>query len=250
MHSDLPQVRNAIPNSVWQILPQAKSASFELKEDGSMQAQLINAMYYDKKSGRNLRTTVGEEFYAKLTAVLAKRQDLTEEVYANMKPWAVGLLMQVPADENDGVHLDNRLENFADSKLIPVFGLETVPEQLSVFTNLSEAEQIEFLRDAVDSYDLIEAMNDKMLSRYLERDLNGLQKLAVESFDMMKNAALRDKLRDTLITKRNLLMAQRMQPRLAQGNAFVAVGALHLPTDEGLLHLLEQRGYYIHVVNH
>jgi uncharacterized protein YbaP (TraB family) len=106
------------------------------------------------------------------------------------------------------------------------------------------------LRDAVDSYDLIDAMNDKMLSRYLERDLNGLQKLAVESFDMMKNEDLRDKLKDTLITKRNLLMAERMQPHLMQGNAFVALGALHLPTDEGLLRLLERQGYYIHVVNH
>ena len=251
MHSDLPQVRNAIPKLVWQILPQAKSASFELKEDSSMQAELSNAMYYDKNSGKNLRAVIGDEFYGKLVEILKKnRKDLTEDVYANMKPWAIGLLMQVPADNNDGVHLDSRLENLADSKLIPVFGLETVQEQLGVFTQLSEAEQIEFLREAFDNFSLIEEMNNKMLSRYLEHDLNGLQKLAVESFNMMRNENLRDKLRDTLITKRNLLMAERMQPRLMEGNAFVAVGALHLPTEIGLLELLEKRGYYIHAVNH
>ena len=91
--------------------------------------------------------------------------------------------------------------------------------------------------------------NHEIFRSYLRADLTGLQKLAVQAFDMMENVALRNKLKETLITKRNLLMVERMQPRLADGNAFIAVGALHLPADDGLLNLLEQGGYYIHVVN-
>lgn len=250
MHSDLPQVRSAIPRSVWEILAQAKSANFELKKDGSMQAELINAMFYDASSGMSLRAAIGDEMYTKLGKTLAgKRNDLVEAVYAKMRPWAVGLLMQVPADENDGIHLDMRLENFANEKAVQVYGLETVSEQLSVFTALSGEEQLEFLREAIDGFDEAERTNAKMLNDYLQNDLTSLQKLAVESFNMMKNIELREKLKSTLITKRNLLMAERMQPRLAEGNAFIAVGALHLPTDEGLLSILEKDGYYIHVVN-
>ncbi len=40
-------------------------------------------------------------------------------------------------------------------------------------------------------------------------------------------------------------MVERILPRLAEGNALIAVGALHLPDEAGVLRLLEQRGYTI-----
>ncbi|HYQ72222.1 MAG TPA: TraB/GumN family protein [Gammaproteobacteria bacterium] len=39
-----------------------------------------------------------------------------------------------------------------------------------------------------------------------------------------------------------------MQPHLKAGNAFIAVGALHLPGETGLLSLLEQRGYTVRAI--
>jgi hypothetical protein len=42
-----------------------------------------------------------------------------------------------------------------------------------------------------------------------------------------------------------LRMVERMIPRLAEGDAFVAVGALHLPAERGILNLLAERGYRI-----
>jgi uncharacterized protein YbaP (TraB family) len=59
---------------------------------------------------------------------------------------------------------------------------------------------------------------------------------------------LADDLQRRLIRDRNRLMAERMQPYLEQGRAFVAVGALHLPGADGLLQLLQQRGYALQVV--
>jgi uncharacterized protein YbaP (TraB family) len=50
---------------------------------------------------------------------------------------------------------------------------------------------------------------------------------------------------DNLINRRNRLMVERMATRLAEGNAFIAVGALHLPGDQGILHLLELQGYQV-----
>jgi len=34
-----------------------------------------------------------------------------------------------------------------------------------------------------------------------------------------------------------------MQDLLAEGNAFIAVGAAHLPGEKGILQLLEKQGY-------
>ena len=48
-----------------------------------------------------------------------------------------------------------------------------------------------------------------------------------------------------LVVKRNHLMTERMQVRLKEGNAFIAVGALHLPGNEGILNLLSKQGYKV-----
>ena len=51
-----------------------------------------------------------------------------------------------------------------------------------------------------------------------------------------------------LIDDRNVHMIERMLPRLKQGAAFIAIGALHLPGEKGILQLLTERGYTVSVV--
>jgi hypothetical protein len=50
---------------------------------------------------------------------------------------------------------------------------------------------------------------------------------------------------EALLYRRNLRMAERLSPHLAAGGAFVAIGALHLPGDRGVLALLERAGHRI-----
>lgn len=56
-------------------------------------------------------------------------------------------------------------------------------------------------------------------------------------------AAYQAALTKRVIHDRNVVMAFRMQRELRRGNAFVALGALHLYGDRGVLALLEQDGY-------
>ena len=48
---------------------------------------------------------------------------------------------------------------------------------------------------------------------------------------------------EIMVNARNKVMAERGEKILAKGNAFIAVGALHLPGDKGLVELLRQSGY-------
>ncbi|MBB1249552.1 TraB/GumN family protein [Rhizobium sp. G21] len=48
---------------------------------------------------------------------------------------------------------------------------------------------------------------------------------------------------EKLITIRNHHMADRGAPILEKGNVFMAVGALHLIGDEGLVELMRKKGY-------
>ena len=48
-----------------------------------------------------------------------------------------------------------------------------------------------------------------------------------------------------IILERNYLIAERAEPILNDGNAFIAIGALHLPGEEGVIELLRKQGFEI-----
>jgi uncharacterized protein YbaP (TraB family) len=50
---------------------------------------------------------------------------------------------------------------------------------------------------------------------------------------------------ETMVTARNRNMAVKAAPILDEGNAFIAVGALHLPGPNGLVELLRKEGYTV-----
>ena len=52
----------------------------------------------------------------------------------------------------------------------------------------------------------------------------------------------------TMINKRNHVMADRAARYLSKGGAFIAVGALHLQGQEGLVELIRRQGYTVTAV--
>jgi uncharacterized protein YbaP (TraB family) len=50
---------------------------------------------------------------------------------------------------------------------------------------------------------------------------------------------------EALVSGRNRVMRDRLAPILAEGGAFVAVGALHLSGEDGLVELLRRDGYAV-----
>ena len=68
-------------------------------------------------------------------------------------------------------------------------------------------------------------------------------KLQQESMD--DSSDIDDKLMHRLLDERNQKMADRIIRLYEQDSTFVAIGALHLPGEQGVLRLLEQRGYRV-----
>ena len=52
-----------------------------------------------------------------------------------------------------------------------------------------------------------------------------------------------------VVTDRNKVMADHAAPILARGNAFMAVGAMHLPGPEGLVEGFRKAGYTVTAVD-
>jgi uncharacterized protein YbaP (TraB family) len=195
--------------------------------------------------GRTLESVMLPDDYRRLVKLFKQQLFLPEKVLNNMRPWAVLMAMMTPGQsqvESDSA-LDMVLYRRAAMRKIPLLGIESAEEQLAVFESLSIEEQVWLLNKSMLEYKQYGVQMKQMLEAYLDRDLAGL--VALQDQFSYDDSDIDDKFTYELIEKRNIRMAERIQPVLQQGNAFVAIGALHLPGDNGVLHLLEQQGYSV-----
>lgn len=248
MHSDDPKILSML-GYVFSKLAYAKSASFELVFDPVAIKKTMASMNLPADSIDTLQSIIGISTYSRLNQIMQKNQpNQPESSYYRMKPWAMAVMLQEPPNQSDGIALDIRLQQFAKQRNIPVYGLETVDDQMRVFDTIPQDKQVEFLKDTIDNYAQIDSDNKQMSDIYLAQDLNKLQELGDKSFDTISDREFADKLKIDLVDKRNRKMVRAMQDKLDAGGAFIAIGALHLTGKEGILKQLEDKGYFIDVV--
>lgn len=202
---------------------------------------MVTMVYTD---GRGLESVLGPELYGEAVEAVAEL-GMTEAAIRDFKPWALVTVLSVPSGAT-GEFLDLRLYRLAVSASKPVLGLETIDEQLAVFEDLSEADQISLLRETLAVRDQLPALFERLLTAYLARDLGGLQHLS-EEYLKGGDPDLARRFHAAAVDVRNARMAERIAPMIAQGDCFIAVGALHLPGEGGILERLAGQGFAIRV---
>lgn len=242
MHVGDPDVVNLAPE-VEQAFKQADHFVMEMIMNFQAVGYVASASFFN--DGRTLKDVMGHIEYMRLTSLLEKRLFISEDVIRHMKPWAVLMLLMMPVDREmqGSAALDMVLFRRASQRKMPVSGLETAPEQVAIFESMSLDEQVWMLNRSVREIDVSDEQLPNMLKAYLERDLQQL--VNIQQQFMYDDSDIDDRFMYQLLDFRNQRMSERMQPILKQGNAFIAIGALHLPGELGVLHLLEQQGYIV-----
>lgn len=223
---------------VQKIFDQSDSVTLEILPDYAAMAVLMRGMMFT--DGRTLEDVIGKPLYKDLVQVLS-RYGANEDIAKYMRPWAVMSIMSLP--EMQGEALDMHLYTNAQKMDKALYGLETAEEQLQKLNNISKEAQIDIIRSLINDQMKVEDMFKDFLQLYLDRDLKGLMEYTDQFSDQYP--AFAASFNNSLINDRNVLMVDRMQPRLKEGNAFIAVGALHLPGEKGILALLERQGYKV-----
>lgn len=248
MHHDDPAFKPIIGNAS-RLIASSDSAGFEFVEDKRSEAVALQYMLLLPADPNGLDTLLEATDFNKLIQVIGSRTKIPANVIGRLRPWAAALLLQYPMPKSDGVPLDTLLQKYARLKKKELYGLETPEEQYDVFASIRQEKQLVMLKDTLDELDTIDQSNKELAEYYLARDLKKIQHLAEDSFVEMKDSELRQHMEEKLIRQRNQKMAERLIPRFSEGNTFVAIGALHLLGEEGVLKLLEKQGYRISTIN-
>jgi len=237
IHSEDPRVTR-LAKPVRQVFDQADSFSAEILMDLPSLTEASTLMLIHQ--GDTLQDMLNPKLYQQTVKLMAGH-GLPEFVVRQMKPWAVAATLSLPKSRS-GMFLDMLLFQDAVQAKKKVYGLETVQEQIGSMEAIPVAVQIAMLQDTVGQYAELDRLLEKLIAAYLSRDLAQLE--AVTQASMAKgDKRVAEAFERELLVKRNQRMLLRMIPRLVEGNAFIAVGALHLPGKSGLLALLRQKGY-------
>lgn len=141
---------------------------------------------------------------------------------------------------DEDFQIDSYFQKIGKKEGKRLFSLETVEEQIQLLLESKSLEEqaqslYETLTSSAELLTQIEALNDK----YLAQDLDGL--LELNNNDTTQT----EEERFALIDKRNIRWAEILPKQLALGNNFIIVGAMHLPGENGLIHLLQKQGYKV-----
>ncbi len=236
----------ALPKPLVDVLTKVDSLSLELifhdrMNDGGDESRMLG-------DGRRLKDIIGPRLFSKIVRRLGGGRHVAAEIN-KLKPWAVALSLgpesREPRRRAQGmVFLDHLLQYIAAERGARVFALETFAEQMQVFDGIPMRQQVAMLRHALRESGTGKKASEAMIKNYLAQDMQTIHETSIGRLRRQDPEFARI-YTERLLYLRNRLMVARMQTRLGEGNALVAVGALHLPGRRGILNLLAQEGYHI-----
>lgn len=170
---------------------------------------------------------------------------------AKMKPWILISLVSLPECEikrqQQGTPvLDAKLAMEAKAAGKQIAGLETVEEQLSAMASLPMELHIQGLVGTLALGDRMDDLIETMISLYLAGEPGMFRPALSELLELEgREEADYAEFEKRMVEMRNHVMAERAEPLLEKGGAFIAVGAMHIPGETGLVSLLRQAGYRV-----
>lgn len=211
-------------------------------------ASIRHMIYTD---GRTLPAVLGPDTWARLRTALEARRIPAWSVMA-WKPWMVtfGVLIYPPCElarwTAGESMLDVAVGRSAKAAGKPVLDLETTDDQFSALDAMTEAEQVRLLVATLAMEPRAEDMQETMVLAYEAGrvDLLWAHAMAQAAAGGADQAVFGSILRNASY-RRNLAMMARARPLVDEGGAFLAVGALHLIGEQGLVRLFREAGYTV-----
>lgn len=203
--------------------------------------------------GRTLPKVLDPEVWTKLKVAMDAR-GIPGWAVMGWKPWMVvfGVLLYPPCEIRRWTagekFLDIMIGERAKAAGKPVVDLETVLDQFSAIDAMTEADQIALLSAMLRIEDSIVDFQETTIRNYEAGRIDLLWAtniVLIGAADVTGQQAYITSLLENAAYRRNAVMLKNARPLIDEGNAFLAIGALHLVGDKGLVRLLREAGYTV-----
>lgn len=222
-----------------------------------MASQLAIAPKMIRTDGKTLDEAIGEKLAKRVNEELALiNPALDSSSFQTLSTWTIATMIPLlPGQLAGEVALDKVLWDRAESEGKRMGAIETMEGQLSVFTTMTEEEQVnllsESLRSMKEDREAGRDMLEEMKRSYIAGDLEKLQELLERGFDEMEAgeyAKMAKEFKKRLFTDRDKSMAETIGGVLSAEPGtvhFFAAGAGHFSSETSIRSHLEKAGYTV-----
>lgn len=166
-----------------------------------------------------------------------------------MKPWLLAVIFDLPKPQTPFAQ-DNLLKSRAEDTLKEVEGIESPQEHFGVMDKFSMDDQLIMLRAVLKRNQAQKEKDfERLLAAYLSGDADKVANMDEQITGNMIPKALWQRMKQTLLDERNVVMAERTITKARQGKVFIAVGAAHLAGNNGLIAAFKQAGFKLTPMN-
>lgn len=209
--------------------------------DPKLQVNMMKLLYME--NGQTIKGLMSDEDYKTLSDFFKKQMGMSMAMFDKMKPFAItAALTQKVAVCDNGTAYEMEFMKVAKEQNEDVIGLETIEDQMKVFDNIPYEEQLKSLVEMANTgMEESQKSFDEMTKYYNAEDLEGL--LAI-----MTKEGLEADFQESLVDQRNRNWIPLIEKIATEAPAFIGVGALHLPGEQGVINLLRKQGYTVEPV--
>lgn len=236
---------NAFVDTLPAVLEAYRSADAvvgELVIDSTLQGPMMEASML---KGTTLKQVLPDTVYAKASAWFNREAGVELSKLDALNPvsvmtFALAITQQKYYPNKAGdVQLDSYFQQMAKRDGKKIRGLETIEAQIkALFGQLTLPRQATLLYEAVKEDDGLKKTIGTMNNAYISRNLDELHNLMYGS--TYEEAELK-----ALLDDRNQHWIEQLPRLMKEQSLFVAVGALHLTGNTGLVRQLRQMGYTV-----
>ncbi len=235
-------------NGTKKALRKSKAVVTELQTNAETAAGIMNFMLLESGT---LDSLLGKEKFDTLSDAIEIRLGMSAQMFNKMKPMGVYIMLasanEIKEMRKAGVKGEEPMDMWFQTEAIKnkknTLALETAQEQADLLFNASPLQQqaemlMQYLRLNQDETQL---ENDKILNCYKAQNLDCLM-------DYMNKSEMSAIEKDLMLRDRNVRWIPHLKEFMKTQSCFVAVGALHLAGDSGLIELLRAEGYKVSAV--
>jgi uncharacterized protein YbaP (TraB family) len=237
----MPKKQFAISESLTTALKECESLVMEVDINMDLKTKLDAAQRSLLPDGKTIADITSTENAQKIRQFCMDSLHWKESKYVRMSRLTPFFLTSIILQDLIGKSksFEVELNKLAEKNKMTTLGLETIQMQMDLVNDVPYEEQIKLLLEGLTTDN---SEYNTMLNCYLKQDLNKLGEL-------MNDAELSPEFNANFLVKRNQNWIPQISKMVQEKPIFIAVGAGHLPGEQGVLKLLQEAGYTVTPIN-